>query len=193
MPTDPTFERQKYLVMRNVLAASEVAFFHAHALSRGAKDDAARDDHQVPGTPSFYGDPLMESLLEKLRPRIEQVTGLELYPTYSYFRIYKRGDTLARHTDRPACEVSFSLSLGHNAPTPWPLWVEGPMCKTAAELEPGDALLYRGTECPHWREPFTGEGAAQVFLHYVERNGKYAEWKFDKRPALGTIGFPNSG
>jgi len=26
---------------------------------------------------------------------------------------------------------------------------------------------------------------AQVFMHYVDANGPYAEWKFDKRPLLG--------
>lgn len=52
-------------------------------------------------------------------------------------------------------------------------------------MKPGDAAVYRGIECPHWREPFQGELAAQVFLHYVEQNGRYAEWKFDKRRSLG--------
>jgi hypothetical protein len=48
---------------------------------------------------------------------------------------------------------------------PWPLWIEGPLGRAAVELGPGDALLYRGIECAHWREPF--------------------EYRFDRRPALG--------
>jgi len=49
----------------------------------------------------------------------------------------------------------------------------------------GDAVLYRGMDKHHWRERYTeGKWQAQVFLHYVDADGKHAEWKFDKRPAL---------
>jgi hypothetical protein len=48
-------------------------------------------------------------------------------------------------------------------------------------MQPGDAVLYRGTEYVHWRDAFSGERAAQVFLHYMDRNGPHAEWKFDQR------------
>ena len=52
------------------------------------------------------------------------------------------------------------------------------------ELEPGDAVLYRGMVLEHWRDPYEGVRAAQVFLHYVDQDGPHAEWKFDKRPSL---------
>jgi hypothetical protein len=26
-----------------------------------------------------------------------------------------------------------------------------------------------------------------VFLHYVDRNGPFCDWKFDRRPALRTL------
>jgi hypothetical protein len=45
-------------------------------------------------------------------------------------------------------------------------------------------LLYRGIECPHWREAFEGDRQVQVFLHYVDQKGPLADWKFDKRPVL---------
>ena len=64
---------------------------------------------RVPETFNCYADPLMESLLEHLQPAVEQFTGLQLWPTYSYCRIYQHGDVLESHTDRIACEVSVSL------------------------------------------------------------------------------------
>ena len=150
-------------------------------------------DPQAPGTPSIYknfqmhGDFHMEDLLESLVPEIEQVTQRPLFPTYSYFRVYKAEDVLNRHVDRPACEFSVSLNLGYRAPAPWLLWVEGPLGARGAAMEPGDAVVYRGLECPHWRESFTGEFVAQLFLHYVDQEGPHAEWKFDKRPRRRTI------
>jgi hypothetical protein len=69
---------------------------------------------------------------------------------------------------------------------PWPLWLRDTDGKAfAAILRPGDALVYRGIELEHWREPYTGEKLSQVFLHYVDRNGPHAEEKFDHRPGLG--------
>ena len=43
---------------------------------------------------SHYADPVMETLMMKVLPIMQQETGLELLPTYSYARIYKKGDIL---------------------------------------------------------------------------------------------------
>jgi hypothetical protein len=143
-------------------------------------------DGQVAGTPAAYGDFFMDGLLNDLLPSIATASGLELFPTYSYFRVYKRGDVLRKHRDRPACEISVTLSLGYEPNRPWPIWIEGPRGNASVELARGDALLYRGLECTHWRDAFPGDRCAQVFLHYVDRNGPHAEWRFDKRPRLGS-------
>ena len=68
---------------------------------------------------------MMDGLLNTLVPEIEGASGLRLFPTYSYFRVYKKGDTLAKHTDRPACEISVTLCLGFEEGKPWPIWIEG--------------------------------------------------------------------
>jgi hypothetical protein len=60
-------------------------------------------------------------------------------------------------------------------------------------LETGDALLYRGIDLPHWREPFQGIQAVQVFLFWVDQNGPHAEWKYDKRPRLNSFLAPVMG
>lgn len=147
------------------------------------------NDDQVHGTPAVYSDFMMEHLLVTILPEVENASGLSLFPTYAYLRLYKHGDTLARHTDRPACEISVTLCLGAQPEDPWPIWVEGPNGTTAVKLSAGDALLYRGIECPHWREAFAGRYLAQVFLHYVDQRGPYAEWKFDKRESLTAFDF----
>lgn len=141
-------------------------------------------DSAVPGASSSAGDVFMDGLLMDLLPRAEEICRLRLFPTYSYFRVYHSGDVLTRHTDRPSCEISLSLCLGYQAEKPWPLMLEGPDGISEVELAPGDALFYRGIECAHWREPLNGDHLAQVFLHYVNQDGPYAEWKYDKRPGL---------
>ena len=43
---------------------------------------------------------------------MEKETGLSLYPTYVYVRIYKKGDILHRHKDEFSCEISTTMNLG---------------------------------------------------------------------------------
>ncbi len=181
------FSQQKYAVLHSVLEPRHTTFLYGHALHL-VNSCKWGSDTQVPSTPALYAEPLMEELLLRLLRRIEEASGLRLHPTYSYLRVYKQGAVLARHVDRPACEISVSLSLGYEAQTPWPLWIEGPAGVSSVQIEPGSALLYRGAECFHWRDEFSGELATQVLLHYVDQNGAHAEWKFDKRNGLDIIG-----
>jgi len=148
-------------------------------------------DTQIPNTYTHYADPVMETLLVKMLPVMKQHTNLDLIPTYSYARAYKKGDELKRHKDRPSCEISTTINLGGD---PWPIFVE-PSGETGKEgikvlLEVGDMLVYSGCELEHWREPFDGNICGQVFLHYNHVNGPFADKnKFDGRPMLGLPSF----
>ena len=157
-------------------------------------------DQQIPNTYSCYGDFVMDTLLVKVLPKMQQETGLDLIPTYSYARVYKKGDTLHRHKDRPSCEISTTINLGGE---PWPIFIDGTgtnnvinerqnLVKPGAPigtkvlLEVGDMLVYSGCVLEHWREPFDGNICGQVFLHYNHVNGPFAEKnKFDGRTMLG--------
>jgi len=157
-------------------------------------------DKQVPGSYAKYADRLMETLLIKTIPVMKAKTGLDLIPTYSYTRLYRTGNILNRHKDRPSCEISTTLCLGGD---PWPIFIDptgsnnvvdeykGIMKPDAPKgvqvnLKPGDMLIYSGCELEHWREPFQGKLCGQVFLHYNHANGRFAKSNlYDKRPLLG--------
>ena len=157
-------------------------------------------DKQVPNTYSHYADHVMETLLVKMLPVMAKETGLQLVPTYSYARLYKKGDILKRHKDRPSCEISTTIHLGGH---PWPIFIDGtgadnvineeqnlikpnPPEGTKVILDVGDMLVYSGCDLEHWREPLEGDVCGQVFLHYNHVNGPFAENnRFDKRPMLG--------
>ena len=76
-------------------------------------------DGQIPNTYSHYADIAMETLLLKCQPDMEKLTGLKLYPAYTYARIYKKGDELKRHKDRFSCEISTTMNLGGDD---WPIF-----------------------------------------------------------------------
>jgi hypothetical protein len=180
------FDRQGFVLLRSAASAGMIQSLQRYMLKVAADERATRDD-QVPGAVSCYGDPVTEKLLEGLIPDMQRITGRMLYPTYAYFRVYGNGDILRRHRDRPACEFTLSLCIGYEGASTWPLYVEGTGGKFAADLTPGDGLVFKGLECDHWRDAFSGISATMAFLHYVDREGPYSEWRFDKRPDLHRV------
>ena len=159
-------------------------------------------DEQIPNTYSVYGDMFMETLMMKVLPIMQQRTDMNLVPCYTYTRVYKKGDILKRHSDRPSCEISTTLHLGGD---PWTIFLDPTGQKSVIDeekqiirptapkgisinLEVGDMLVYSGCELEHWREPFEGDNCAQVFLHYNNLDGPFGtQNKFDKRPMLGVV------
>jgi hypothetical protein len=142
---------------------------------------------QIPNTYSQYSNIAMETLMLKCQPLMEKTTGLKLYPSYTYARIYKKGDELKRHKDRFSCEVSTTMNLGGDN---WPIYLETSRevdkKGIKVDLKPGDMLVYSGCELEHWREKFKGEECIQVFLHYNNRKTPGAKDNmFDKRIHLG--------
>ena len=153
----------------------------------------------------MYGHvyPPMLYFLWALTPRVAQVAGCDLLPTYCYFRIYQQGDTCRVHGDRPACEHSLSLTVTLSDDKPWALSVEtdrmaepnarvdddfgGSRFGSAAMLE-GDAVMYQGVHHRHGRlDPNPNAWSAHLFLHWVDAAGPYAEQAFD-RPTLRQAG-----
>lgn len=181
--------------------SKETCEFLAQFLKDSAHDGLAIKDDQCPDSFSIDKRPELETLLEAFLPRMEEETGKKLFPTYAYARLYKKGEELLCHMDRESCEHSATITLGFDNAV-WPIFVgdQGMVgdLKILGEdgknyyaknvdivrMEVGDAIIYKGREQPHWRDEFLGEWQAQVFLHYVDQEGPYAEWKYDKRTSL---------
>ena len=201
-----SFKKNKYTVLKSTISPELAKFVYQYFLNKRKVARVLLDerfispfnteygvwnDEQVPNTYSHYSDILMETLLEKVKPTMEKHTGLKLSPTYSYARIYKNGDILARHKDRYSCEISTTLNLGGDK---WSIYLDPTGKKGQAgikvNLNPGDMLIYSGCELEHWREEFKGKDCGQVFLHYNKTNSKTAKVnKFDKRPFIGLPGY----
>ena len=197
-----SFKKNKYSVLKKAISKEMADFCFAYFLNKRkvarflfdqkyispfTEEWGVWNDDQVTNTYSIYADTVMETLLQKVQPVMEKHSSLKLSPTYSYARIYKKGDILARHKDRYSCEISTTLNLGGD---PWPIYLD-PTGKTGqagikVDLEPGDMLIYSGCDLEHWREEFTGKDCGQVFLHYNKKGSKMAkENEFYKRPFLG--------
>ena len=146
---------------------------------------ALTPDRQVPGSLIASADPVFETFMLTVQPRIESLVGQNLYPTYSFGRLYKRGTELRRHIDRPACEFSVSVPVWSERPELDAIFFEDPNSGSTYQfnLRLGDMLFYQGCSFPHWRNPASSD-YFNVFLHYVDASGPNAEWRYDKRQYL---------
>ena len=187
-----------------LLKRDAVEFMYKHNIHAESSLLGTWKDKQIPNTYSHYADFVMETLLVKMLPVMKEHTGLDLIPTYSYARAYKKGDELKRHKDRPSCEISTTLNLGGDQ---WSIFIDPTGSNNVIDeyknihkpnapkgdkvvLEVGDMLVYNGCDLEHWREPFEGNICGQVFLHYNHLNGKFSDKnKFDGRPMLGLPSF----
>jgi hypothetical protein len=180
------FNNNKYIYLPDFLDKQNCYELVSEFKKLIEKGEAIKDD-QCPLSFSVGHTKLFDSLLEQLTPSIESATGKKLHPTYSYARWYAPGDELKIHKDRPACEISATITLGFEG-NPWPIFMGydlNKINKSEIKMNIGDAVVYKGQEVFHWREKYTeGQWQAQVFIHYVDANGPNAEWKYDKRNTL---------
>ena len=212
-----SFKKNKYQVLRNAISKDLAAFCYKYLqisaeadhwmLNNGVTHAGNKlvgnfNDPQVPNSYAKYADRVMETLLVDTIKVMQKKTGLRLVPTYSYCRLYRTGNILKRHKDRPSCEISTTLNLGGD---PWPILIDptgsnnvideyknihkpGAPKGVEVNLKPGDMLIYSGCELEHWREPFKGKLCGQVFLHYNHADGRFAKSNlYDKRPMLGIV------
>lgn len=171
-----SLKNKEYVILENFLNSEEVEY-QSNSL-KSLKINQFWHDPQSPNAFSIHNYlPQIEVLCNKLHI-IANAVGEPLFPTYTYCRKYLQGNELPKHIDRKNSEIAVSVHLYGDQK--WPLFFElkdGSV--VSLELKAGDAVLYKGSENYHWREPYTGNEFGQFFLFYVKSRGPLAENYFD--------------
>ena len=180
-----TFQKQGYVLVKNFISKEMgkhlfeyLKLYEFGEQLRGTVQNFENDKQVLGSFAVGHGNLVFDSLMKTMKYKMEYCTGLDLYPTYSYTRLYMPGNELKIHKDRPSCEISVTVKLSDTGWYNWPIW----MVDTPYDLNDGDAVIYRGCDLEHWREPcggYEGYQMGQVFMHYVNKNGPYAEHKYD--------------
>lgn len=196
--TSPTnneeFDKDGYLVLKNLWDPKDLYCKppeikgRYHYYGKIDKFDHVPAEEQVEGSTSRYYYPPYKFAHSQIRLKLEKAIGKKLYNTYYYDRFYNPGQALTIHADRPACEISVTVHVSTNINTPWPIWIKTPDTyddpKTKANilkkgenrsviLEPGDGMIYKGCERPHWRDPMPTEYRRTWYGRKVEKEGLY--------------------
>jgi len=177
------FNQNGYAMFHNAISRAE-CIEYSKRIKEAKKKGQCGHDPQCPISSANYS--LFDDLLLKIKPIIEGISGKTLYPTYSYARIYKPGELLKKHTDRPSCQISCTLTLSYKGDDIWPIFFTSRTGKDAEIIIPeGSLVAYMGIELPHWRKKYKqGKEQIQVFLHYVDALGEHKDYVFDGRGKL---------
>ena len=208
------FDKDGYLIVKDLWDPEDL--YHPLPDIKGQltywNKDVTQFNHQpvegqVDGSLARYWHPQYRNAHTGIRRKLEKIIGRTLYNTYYYDRYYFPGQALTKHADRDACEISVSIHVSTNLPDElkdWPFKIKTPDTYTddkktdvlvpgeerSAILNPGDGLLYKGCERPHWRDamstPEKVENAPkeyyyhQIFFHYVLQDGQRAHCAWDR-------------
>ena len=200
MTNHSSFEENGYLFVHGMIVNPENLFCPVPE-ERGQYNYIRKDkvvhipeEEQVNGSLSRYNFPQYKELHFLVKKEVEEVLEMDLHPTYYFDRFYFTGQELKRHSDRPACEVSVTLQVSTNRKDPWSIWFEKPDgSESFVNMKNGDAVIYKGCEREHWRGPlqsrynriqriFKNDDTYhhQIFLHYINANGPYVNFAFDR-------------
>ena len=174
---DPALVNDGYVVLEGFIDPQWAGILYDLLLLRQWRKEFKRDD-QVREADSHWGDSTLDAILVGLLPELERAAGCALLPTYSYARLYSRGQSLPRHRDRAAAEIAVTVHLGYRGATPPPIRFAPDV---AVHQKPGDAVLYLGDRVEHWRDTFQGDNFGQMFLNYVRADGPRKVFVYDGR------------
>lgn len=183
------FKKNGFLVVRNYLDQIGLdinvlqEYFYLKGLTTKVKDDP-----QTPGSVNYYSDLLTETILKISKSKFEKFTGYNLLPTYSFSRLYLKGNKLTKHTDRMSAEISGTLCIDYSGKHHSEIYMS-PTDKesdaTKVILNPGDLCVYNGIKMWHWRDRVKNDWLLHTFLHYVDADGDKKHLVYDQRSYLG--------
>lgn len=188
-PTD--FIDNDYVIIRQAISPDVCELLAEYARFKAKlKPNVKKNDDPLQGIHREYNDALMETLLNKLTPLVEQATERSLWPTLSFYYTYANGNYLKKHVDRSSCEFVAGLCIGaddafQTTHKTWPLMLNVRQKTVSIELNAGDLVIFRGHQTEHWRDVFQGEWFVSAIFAYVEKTGPYAFQKYDQRRTLG--------
>jgi len=155
-----TFDEHGFLVVKNLV--DPTLFNNPVPDKRGQynyhfykeEPDYNELEGQVPVSTSRYNFPKYRYTYNQVRLDLEKIIGKELNNSYYFDRFYYYGSELTKHKDRHSCEISVTIHIDTNIKKDWPIKVESYNGQVySINLHPGDAVVYKGCELLHWRDP----------------------------------------
>jgi hypothetical protein len=186
MPTQPC---KKPVILRNILSDHELKMMQKFCLDlykNGRIEHDTEDYHRK----FVHNHQAFQIYHHKKFQKIASGYFEEpLKPSYCFTSMYDKSEGFCPyHTDRAQCYRTVDLCINQNEA--WPIYVASKETDIKYDysyymskqeyyrslgeqylLEPGDALLYSGTQFPHWREKIQHDNFCHLaFFHFVPKD-----------------------
>lgn len=137
------------------------------------------------GSLGFYNLPSSLDIVADIEHKIKKHYGDNIVFQNTYTRVYKNGNDLKIHTDRPGLDITLSVCVYSNLPFSWPIHVSSSIVnglwETVTDINSlkeyyqtyhtpvGTGVACLGTKNPHWRDTLiceTDQIMIQAFYHW---------------------------
>lgn len=179
------FLKRGWYYLPEIITQEEAIHIKYQNLCGAMRDLGSLEGHWDPDRGrvlTCYAPPSCTFVVPRVHKLLEPLVGEELIPSYWFSTTYHKGGWMSCHTDRPSCEISVTMNICGDAP--WPIKLKDKTGKKQSVVTPvGHGLAYLGIEVEHWRSPLRthdNDRFMQLFLHFVRKNGPYADYAFDK-------------
>lgn len=170
-----SFKAQGWLVIRKLLVPGDCKILCEKF--NGALEKSCAHDEKFPNSRQIYKPSLGEFFLQEFCPLLGHALEVDLLPAFSFLHSYGKGDRLPAHRDRVPCEITTSITLSDND---WPICLEDhAKIARSVHLRSGGAVIFKGMELLHWRDPLEDNSHMQLILQYVDANGPMASYAHD--------------
>jgi hypothetical protein len=173
--TSTRFQQQGYAPVGCLIHPFHIAALRRYYRHQVRSGRLRLGDGQSPLRYVAHNDPVARFFHHQLTAAVAAFVGEPVKPSYVYLASYQPGAILKKHTDREQCEFSVTLCLDYSPEprnaTPWPLHLHKQSGIVTVFQAIGDALLYRGRQLPHSRDPLPqGHTSTSIFFHYVRED-----------------------
>ena len=165
-----------YAVLHDAVSPLQMAALRQHFRLLRGEGFFQLDTEQVKGMrEGMYSELTSLFFQRQFLNVISEITQEALKPSYTWVVRYQPGAELARHTDRAQCRWNVSLCVDSSPDlcraNAWPLFLEVDRATTKVMLGMGDAVIYSGTNVPHWRRPLAANQTVTMCLfHYIDEH-----------------------
>jgi hypothetical protein len=159
--------------MRNLLNPLVVASLRRYFRDLRANGYFQLDTYQCPNMrDGIYCEYWCRFFQHQVASFINRFLPEPVKPSYTWVFSYYPGGILKRHTDREQCRWNISLAIDADPAATqedaWPIYFQVGTEAHEVRLGMGDAVIYSGTETPHWRLPSpAGSWNTMCFFHFV--------------------------
>lgn len=211
------FDKNGYLILKNLYNSGDL--YHPLPEDRGVvryygknvdqfsiDPKEQSEDSQIDEVLLRYWHPQYRQIHTEIRIRLEEMLGRKLYNTFYCDNFYFVGEHESLRLEHDSCEICVSVHISTNLGgenSKWPFWIKTPDTygdKNKTQiivpgeylpivLEPGDAIVYKGCERPHYRDPLPGKNKTQtifgkdvifyyhqIFFYYVLQDGQRSHY-----------------